>query len=96
MEIITPWLTCYREHPDHDAQDKRRETEQLFQRQGAIEDLLEGRGHVDVVLDLLEEQGVDAAAYADEVHAQVTAIIDSGVVYLSNEAGLLLPQGFVE
>lgn len=95
MDIIDPFLTFCAEHPDHDRQDARRAAEQLYQRQGAIEDMLEGREHVDVVLDMLEEQGVDAAAYADAVHGQVSAIIDSGVVYLSNESGLLLPQGIV-
>ena len=95
MDVIDPFLTFYRFHPDHNVQDERKETELLYQRQGAIEDMLEGREHVDVVLDMLEEQGIDAAAYADAVHDQVTAIVDSGIVYLTNESGLLLPQGAI-
>lgn len=95
MDVLDPFLTFYRVHPDHNKQDARNESAALFERQGFIEDMLEGKRQPDEVLDLLEEQGVDAAAYADEVHNQVEAIIDSGIVYLSNDAGLLLPQGVV-
>lgn len=88
-------MTFYREHPDYNASDARGEAVALYQRQGFIEDMLEGKRQPDEVLDLLQEQGVDAAAYADQVHQQVEAIIDGGIVYMSNDAGLLLPAGMV-
>ena len=93
IDILDPFMTFFREHRDHNGCDARKEAEMLYQRQGAIEDMLEGKEHPDTVLDLLEEQGIDAANYADQVHQQVTAIIDCGIVYTSNDAGLLLPSG---
>ncbi|MEM6353590.1 MAG: hypothetical protein AAF766_22800 [Cyanobacteria bacterium P01_D01_bin.14] len=86
-------MTWYREHPDYSGQDARKETQLLYERQGAIEDLLEGKVQADEVLDRLDQQGIDAAAYADRVCEQVEAIIDGGIVYLTNDAGLLLPSG---
>lgn len=88
-------MTWYAADSDHNRQDERQAAEQLYQRQGAIEDMIEGREHVDTVLDMLEEQGIDAAAYADAVHADITAIIQGNVVYMTNESGLLLPNGIV-
>ena len=95
VDILDPFMTWYREHPDYDARDARTEAQRLYERQGAIEDLLEGNVQVDEVLDRLDQQGIDAAAYADTVCQQIEAIIDNGIVYLSNDAGLLLPSGVV-
>ncbi|MEL7354055.1 MAG: hypothetical protein AAFN38_21715 [Cyanobacteria bacterium J06560_5] len=88
-------MTPFRENSDYNRQDERGEAEALYQRQGAIEDFVEGKGQADTLLDMLEEQGIDAAAYADRVHAEVEAVIDSGIVYISNDAGLLIPSGMV-
>ncbi|WP_163695795.1 hypothetical protein [Adonisia turfae] len=93
MDILDPLMTWYREHPDYDAQDARNEAQLLYERQGAIEDLLEGKVKADDVLDRLDQQGINAAAYADTVCAQIEVIIDNGIAYTSNEAGLLLPSG---
>lgn len=95
MDLIDPFLTFYRDHPDHDDQDGRNETQLLFERQGAIEDLIEGKAQPDEVLDRLEEQGIDAAAYVDDVCQQIEAIIDNGIIYVTNESGLLLPEGML-
>lgn len=95
VDLIDPFLTFYRAHPDHNDQDARAETQLLFERQGAIEDFIEGKAQADEVLDRLEEQGIDAAAYVDSVCEQVEAIIDGGIIYVTNESGLLIPQGML-
>lgn len=95
MDLIDPFLTFYQENADHSRADGRQEAEKLFQRQGLIEDFLEGRERADTVLDCIDEHGLDAASYADAVHDAITAIVDCGTVYISNDAGLLLPRGIV-
>lgn len=91
-DLIDPFLTFYGHSPDHGASDGRRETEALFTRQGLIEDWLEGRESAETVLDCLEEQGIGANAYVAAVKANVQQVIDSGIVYVANESGLLLPE----
>lgn len=91
-ELIDPFLTFYGHSPDHGASDGRREVEALFVRQGLIETWLEGRESAETVLDCLEEQGVGASAYVAAVEANVQYVIDSGVSYVANESGILLPE----
>lgn len=90
-DFIDSFLTFYEPDPDHGASDARRETEALFTRQGLIEDWLEGFESAEAVLDCLEEQGIGADAYVAAVQANVQGIVDSGVEYIENESGLLLP-----
>jgi hypothetical protein len=51
------------------------EIEALFQRQGAIESLLEGKESVDTVLDMIDEHGLDSLAYVGEVERTIDAVI---------------------
>jgi hypothetical protein len=91
-DLIDPFLTFYDHDPDHGASDGLRETEALFMRQSLIEGWMEGCEAADTVLDCLEEQGVGADAYVAAVTANVQHVIDGGIVYVENEAGLLLPE----
>ena len=91
-DFIDPFLTFYEHDPDHGASDARRETENLFVRQGLIEDFIEGFESAEAVLDCLEEQGIGADAYVTAVQGNVQHIVDRGVVYIENESGLLLPE----
>lgn len=91
-DLIDPFMTAYAHHPDHDQRDGRRETEALFQRQGFIEDWLQGFESAESVLDCLQEQGVGADLFVRMVEDNVGRIIDSGVAYVQNESGLLIPE----
>lgn len=94
-DLIDPFLTFYEHSPDHGANDARAETKALYIRQGLIEDWLEGKEDTETVLDCLEEQGIGAAAYASTVAANVQHCIDSGVLYVANESGILMPEMLV-
>lgn len=91
-DLIDPFLTFYHHDRDHGASDGRRETEALFTRQGLIENWLEGKESAETVLDCLEEQGIGAGAYVAAVQANVAHVIDSGIVYVANDSGILLPE----
>ncbi len=93
-DFIDPFLTFYEPEPDHGVSDARRATEALFVRQNLIVDWIEGNQSAEAVLDCLEEQGIGADAYVAAVQDNVERIVSSGRVYLENESGLLLPEGF--
>lgn len=95
IDVFDPFITVFGEHPDYDASDERREAEQLLQRQGAIEAVLKGEEHEDVLLDMLQEQGVSADRYLAAVEENIQYVIDNGLIFTSNDAGILLPQGMV-
>lgn len=91
MDFLDPFLTFAANHPDFNRADSRRATEQLFLRQQLIEDFIEGNETAEAVLDCIEEHGIDASEYAQGVENTVDAIVSDGKIYLTNEAGLLLP-----
>lgn len=92
LDLVDPFLTRYVHNPDHNRADGRRETEALFERQGFIEDWLEGFESAETVLDCLEEQGIGADTFVAMVEDNVGRIIDSGTAYVQNESGLLIPE----
>lgn len=90
MDLIDPFLTFLEQDPDFGPSDDRRAVEQLFLRQKLIEDFLSGREHPDTVLDCLEEHGIDAEAFVQEVEAGVARIVSGCDPYVENESGLFL------
>jgi hypothetical protein len=91
MDVSAPFLTFLDYEPDHNRLDSLQATQQLFERQTIIDEWLAGRGHVDIVLDCLEEQGVGADAFVSQVCDQVHYAIE-GRIYVENPTGLLLPK----
>jgi hypothetical protein len=65
--VINPFDTYLVEDSDFNEQDRMREIQRLFRRQKAIESLLDSTLPPDVLLDMLEEQGLDAADYVEEI-----------------------------
>lgn len=65
--MINPFDTYLFEHPDFNEEDRMLEIQRLFQRQRAIDCLLEGTLPPEVLLDMLEEHGIDAAHYAEQI-----------------------------
>ena len=92
MDISDPFMTFYRFDDDHGASDSLAENEALICRQTLIMDWLYGDQSADAVLDCLEEQGLGAAEYVSSVEANVRHFVDSGVPYVTNEAGLFVPE----
>lgn len=91
LNLAAPFETFYRDHPDHNAVDSRRETEQLFERQKLIDDLLSGRIPTEQLLELLFEQGIEPTAYVDAAIDNVDHIISTGAAVDPDEVKLILP-----
>lgn len=91
-DVLDPFMTYLEVHPDFNASDDRRAIEQLATRQGVIMDWLNGETGTDAVLDCIEEQGLNAAGYAQSVSDAVDQFYrDGGNLYVTNESGILLP-----
>lgn len=84
-------MTFFRDHPDHNRGDARQEVIALDQRQAAIEGWLRGELPEEAVLETLLDQGINPDAYCDVVEANIDYVIDAGVRFQSNDAGILLP-----
>lgn len=91
MDVSAPFLTYIDFNRDHNLSDSLQATRQLFERQAIIEEWIAGDGHVDIVLDCLEEQGIGADSFTAQVCEQVQLAID-GRLYVENKSGLLLPK----
>ena len=62
-----PFLTLFRENPDHNQSDELSEMEQLFERNRLIDKVVAGTIPVDELLDCLSDQGFDPDHYANTV-----------------------------
>lgn len=91
MDCLDPFLTFYRDHPDHDRGDARQEAASLLERQTAIQQWLEGSLPDDCLYDLLAQQGIEPGDYLDSVHSNLEFVFQNGIPFQSNESGLLLP-----
>ncbi|HEY9672239.1 MAG TPA: hypothetical protein V6D11_12395 [Waterburya sp.] len=65
--MINPFDTYLFEHPDFSEEDRMQEINRLFQRQRAVQCLLDGILPPDVLLDVLQEHGIDAANYVEGI-----------------------------
>jgi hypothetical protein len=75
MDYLLPLTTFERQNPDFSGADRLQEVAAFIQRQRAIARCLDGLESPDVVLDLLDSQGLDPIAYVDEVEAAVELVI---------------------
>lgn len=92
MDILDPFATVFREHPDFNAGDARLEAQQLGERQDVIEQVIRGDESFDALLDLLESQGIDPTEYINATAENLNYIVDNGIRFTSNDAGILLPE----
>lgn len=92
MDILDPFLTYFRDHPDHDRGDARAEAVALDMRQAAIEGWLRGELPEDAVLETLLDQGISPDEYCDIVTTNIDYVVNAGVHFTSNDAGILVPN----
>lgn len=88
---LDPLLTWRTESPDFNAADNQREIEFLFARQQAIDGMLAGTVPPDVVLDLLEFQGLNPIEYADRAIANMDRAIAQNMEPDPDEVALYFP-----
>ena len=95
IDMMDPFLTFSRDDPDFNESDSLQESRALAERQGVIQDYLQGKTEADHVLDTLNDQGISPDEFVEVVKDNVQYVIDGGVVFESNDAGILLPAGIV-
>lgn len=93
LDPLAPLDTFFREHPDFNRADTRRETEQLDQRQGMIADLLAGKVQIDDVLDCLSDQGIPAEEWVTCTIDNIDYVIDVGEAIDQTESGYFTSGG---
>ena len=93
MDLYDPFMTWVDHNPDMSRSDRRRAVEDYLTRDDLIRAYLEGGAYLDEVGDCLAEQGIDPLAWGAAAIEGVSAIIDGGTVYVTNETGLFLPRG---
>lgn len=91
MHVLFPFITYADNNPDFNEADSLAEAERLFQRQTVIEAVLQGKEHPDVMLDMLEEHGIDAAEYVESAEEGVDLVIANQIPI--EEAEFLLHHG---
>jgi hypothetical protein len=87
MFLLDPFSTTFRQLPEV---DDITEAQQLIERQTAIQNCLLGREQADVVLDLLELQGIDPIAYIEAVESNVNFVIANDIIFDDAESLLIL------
>jgi hypothetical protein len=92
LDFSDPFVTVAREDLDMSQADERREAQLLAARQGVIQDWLNGETEEEHVLETLIDQGISPDEYLRLVNANIDYVIDQGIVFSSNESGILLPR----
>lgn len=90
MDFESPFLTYEGRETDPQYDSPEEETRELFIRQNLIFDFLEGAEFPDVVLDCLDEHGIDPIAYVNSVEESIDWIIQNNIKI--TDAGLWVPQ----
>lgn len=86
MDVYSPFSTWA------NSGSSQAEIEFLFQRQAAIERMLEGRESPNTVLDMFAEHGENVTAYVDEVEATVARAIALDTPIEGGEVLLILRE----
>lgn len=92
LDFLDPFVTVAREDLDMNQADERREAILLADRQQVIQDWLSGKTHEEHVLETLLDQGISPDEYMRLVNENIDYVIDQGIVFSSNESGILLPR----
>ena len=82
MDFLLPFSTYFCENPDFDGADSQKQSEQLIQRQELIQQVVYGEEQINVLLDLLEQQGIDPVDYVSFVEINVKEVIDNKVLVI--------------
>jgi hypothetical protein len=91
LSPLDPFRTVARQHRDFNRADDAAEVAANLLREELIEQLLNGRGHLDTALDCLAEHGIDPDAWIDQTLANIDYVIDAGIRFEPTETGLFLP-----
>lgn len=92
LDALDPFLTFARSDADMAASDEQSEARALAERQGVIQDWLSGETEEEHVLETLLDQGINPDHYIEVVADNIDYVIDQGIVFTSNENGILLPR----
>lgn len=92
LDFLDPFVTVARDDLDMNQADERREAILLGDRQQVIQDWLSGETQEDHVLEALIDQGISPDEYIRLVNDNIDYVIDQGIVFSSNESGILLPR----
>lgn len=92
LDALDPFLTFARSDVDMSASDERTEAQALAERQGIIQSWLSGDTAEDHVLETLLDQGINPDHYVETVIDNIDYVVDQGIVFTSNENGILLPR----
>jgi hypothetical protein len=90
-DILDPFLSPFRDHPDHNHADAKTEAIAVADRNDLIIDVLEGRADMDDYLEMLYEHEIDPIGWMNQTAQQLERVVDGGTYYLQNENGLYLP-----
>ena len=77
MLAIEGLSTVLRESPDFNSSDSQHEINQLIVRQTAIQDCLTGEQHADVLLDILDSQGINPIEYVACVEQNINFLLSN-------------------
>lgn len=92
LDFLDPFTTVAREDLDMSQSDERREAILLGDRQQVIQDWLTGETDEEHVLETLLDQGISPDEYLRLVNDNIDYVVDQGIVFSSNESGILLPR----
>jgi hypothetical protein len=92
LDFLDPFITVAREDLDMSQADERREAILLADRQQVLQDWLSGETPEEHVLETLLDQGISPDEYLRLVNDNIDYVIDQGIVFSSNESGILLPR----
>lgn len=92
LDAIDPFITFARQDETMSSSDERRESILLSRRQGVIQDWLSGETEEEHVLETLLDQGINPDEYIRAAVENIEYVIDQGIVFASNENGILLPR----
>ncbi|MEA5448350.1 hypothetical protein VB780_07210 [Leptolyngbya sp. CCNP1308] len=87
---LRPWFVS---NPDYNREDERRAVEAMLLIDDLTQQAMTGQADIDTLFDCLAEQEIDPLQWADDAVAGMERIVDAGIVFVSDETGLFLPQG---
>ncbi len=90
--IIDPFSTWMLSDTNPAYQGVAQETQNLYLRQTLIDGFVAGEVDPEVVLDCLQEHGIDAGIYAESVSDTVDRLIWEGFTVPTEEIPLYLPR----